>query len=100
MNIFPNLLVNNVSPRKKIQPFCESEEDWRLITGGAFESLFTYSRELLDNSFPDARISIINISSVNATLIGEQPASYHVAKAGVDTLTKYFAVHGRKKDPT
>lgn len=38
-----------------------------------------------------SKTSIVNIGSTNSSFISHQPLAYHVAKAGLNQLTKYYA---------
>ena len=40
--------------------------------------------------------SIINITSISATFVSHESASYQVSKAGLEQLTKYLAVYAGK----
>lgn len=43
-------------------------------------------------------LKICNISSISSKLISDQPASYHVSKSSINTVTKYFSVKYGKKN--
>jgi 3-oxoacyl-[acyl-carrier protein] reductase len=88
----PNLLVNNVSPRRKSNIFEETEESWDSTVDGSLKSCFTYSREFVKNLNQNEPATIVNIGSVCAELSTNQSPSYHVSKIGVEALTRYFAV--------
>jgi 3-oxoacyl-[acyl-carrier protein] reductase len=64
------------------------------------DSAFTYSRSFIKINSDVDHPRIINISSVNADLVGIQSPAYHVAKAGLEMLTKYIAINGKKILPT
>lgn len=58
---------------------------------------------LLAQAFINARAfeqkkpgTIVNISSISAQRVSDEPAGYHIAKAGIESLTRYLAVHGGK----
>ena len=93
--LHPTLLVNNVSPRRKTSLFEETEESWDTTIGGSLKSCFTYSREFLRNKQGNEFVTIVNIGSVSAEFATDQSASYHVAKSGVEALTRYFAVESK-----
>lgn len=90
--IYPTLLVNNVSPRRKSNVFEETEESWDRTVDGSLKSCFTYSREFVKNLSKSKFATIVNIGSVCAELSTNQSPSYHVSKSGIEALTRYFAV--------
>lgn len=99
MDLVPNTLINNVSPRSAKDFLSEDNDSWNRTTKGTLDSAFNYSRYFI-NANPDTYAPrIINISSVNAELVGSQSPAYHVAKAGIEMLTKYLSVEGKKLLP-
>ena len=99
MDLVPNVLINNVSPRSSTDFLSEDYDSWNRTTKGTLDSAFNYSRCFISAN-PDTNAPrIINISSVNAELVGSQSPSYHIAKAGIEMLTKYLAVEGKKVLP-
>ena len=87
------VLVNNARPKLDRRSLPESLEKFD------FEmQVMLKSPILLMTSFEKLRMknesaSIINISSINGTLISDQGLSYHVAKAALNQATRYFANH-------
>jgi 3-oxoacyl-[acyl-carrier protein] reductase len=96
----PNILINNISPRSHKSFSSEDHDSWKRTISGALDSAFTYSRSFIEFNSDVDNSRIINISSVNAELVGIQSPSYHVAKAGIEMLTKYIAIAGKKILPT
>lgn len=77
--------------------FCQryrgDRDDWQ----GELETSLSATKNIINlvaEEFDDSRErSIVIISSVAGTFIGlEQPLSYHVAKAGLNQLVRYYAV--------
>jgi len=99
MDLVPNTLINNVSPRSAKDFLSEDYDSWNRTTKGTLDSAFNYSRYFINANHDTNAPRIINISSVNAELVGFQSPSYHVAKAGLEMLTKYLAVEGKKLLP-
>ncbi len=95
-NLKPNhwVLVNNASNRKKNDLLSETRESWSEQVEVMLSVPFYWSQNFLEYSLShDSSGSICNISSVAARLTtGESPA-YHAAKAGLEALTRYMAVH-------
>lgn len=87
------LLVNNVRPRFKKTGDGTPIEDWGLALDLGLSSYFYCAREVISVMEKHGRGSIINISSIVANYICyEQPAGYHVAKAGINQLTRCQAL--------
>jgi 3-oxoacyl-[acyl-carrier protein] reductase len=100
MGLHPNVLINNVSPRSHRSISSEDHDSWTRTISGTLDSAFTYSRSFIEFNADADYSRIINISSINAELVGIQSPSYHVAKAGLEILTKYIALTGKKIIPT
>jgi len=100
LEIVPNILINNVSPRSVNNFLSEDFDSWNRTIKGTLDSAFNFSRSFINANLNTYAPRIINISSVNAELVGSQSPSYHVAKAGIEMLTKYLAVEGKKLLPT
>jgi len=68
-------------------------DDW----DGEIETSLTATKEIIDRSVDEfdgtGENSIVIVSSIASHLIaGEQPLSYHVAKAGLRQMVRYYAV--------
>lgn len=75
------------------QRFRDTKDDWQ----GELDTSLTATKniiELVSDNFDNTpERSIVIISSIASYFIGlEQPASYHVAKAGLNQLVRYYAV--------
>lgn len=86
-----NLLVNNA--RANSNPTCEemSLEDWELSMKVSLSGSFYCCREVIPIMAKIGEGCIINISSVAATGICNESTDYHVAKAGLNQLTRHLA---------
>ena len=100
IDLRPNILINNISPRSHNNFMTEDCESWQTTISGTLDSAFTYSRRFIELNSNVDYSRIINISSINAELVGIQSPSYHVAKAGLEMLTKYIALNGKKILPS
>lgn len=93
-----DVLINNARSGIRTQTLNESEENWDVSLDVSLKApLFAsqaFIREYTDNV---EMACIINISSVTAQTICNQSAAYHVAKAGLEHLTRYLAVYGGPK---
>lgn len=77
--------------------FCQRYRDSGDTWQGELEISLTATKNIIEyvsDEFNDiANRSIVIISSVASRLVGlEQPLGYHVAKAGLDALVRFFAV--------
>ena len=100
LDLLPNVLINNVSPRSAKDFLSEDQDSWIETIRGTIDSSFNFSRCFIRANLESHTPRVINISSVNAELVGAQSPSYHVAKAGLEMLTKYLAVEGKKLLPS
>jgi NAD(P)-dependent dehydrogenase (short-subunit alcohol dehydrogenase family) len=87
-----DILVNNAGIVIRGPSVSYSEGDWRknidVMLNGVFFCSQVAGKYMIENKSGN----IVNISSINAKLAGSEIASYCVAKAGVDMLTRVLAV--------
>jgi len=88
-----------VSPRSAKDFLSEDNDSWNRTIKGTLDSAFSYSRSFINANSDTSAPRIVNLSSVNAELVGSQSPAYHVAKAGIEILTKYLAIEGKKLLP-
>ena len=90
MNVFA--LVNNLGYRSNRNLLTEDLESWEATFSISLRSAFALSQSfILHNSYKERKY-IVNIGSVTANFISQQSPSYHISKAGLESLTKYLAV--------
>ena len=91
-NSHPFALINNVGYRSEKNLLTENLESWEATFSVSLRSAFAVSQSFITQSSFQGRKYIVNIGSITAGLISNQSPAYHVAKAGLEGLTKYLAV--------
>lgn len=88
-----DVLVNNARFGKTMPVFEESEDSWAAGIAVDLKAGFFSSQEAIQHMFgQEGGGCIVNISSTAAQLVCQQSPVYHIAKAGVVQMTRYFAV--------
>ena len=77
-----------------LQRYRGKEDDWQ----GELQTTLTATKNIVEHLAPDFSLDgdngIVMVSSVFAKYVGEgQAASYHVAKAGLDQMMRYYALN-------
>lgn len=89
-----DILINNVKAGERLSLLDESESNWDLTNNVILKSAFFSSQEFVKLiKVHGGKGSILNIVSVAADLVTNESPSYHVAKAGLQQLTRYIAIH-------
>jgi len=86
-----DILINNARPKLKTNSFAESLEEWDLGMAVLLNGPALLSGLALKH-FPITGGNIVNLVSVASQFVSQQPAVYHVAKAGLVQLTRVLAV--------
>jgi len=95
-----DILVNNARAGKRTSPLSETLENFELTSDISLKAPLFFSQAVIkqtanrNDSTSDKNKCIINISSVVAQNICKESAGYHIAKASLENLTRYLAVHG------
>jgi NAD(P)-dependent dehydrogenase (short-subunit alcohol dehydrogenase family) len=94
-----DILHNNVGigQRPYGGPLDVEEATWDRVINVNLKSMFLTSRAVLPQMLKHGKGVILNISSVAASIHVSPHLVYGVSKAGVNTLTRYFAVHYAEK---
>lgn len=95
-----NLLVNNagMAPRERNDVLDTSEESFHEVMDVNLSGPFFLSQQVAKHmleqkqSDPEFSASIVNISSVSATLASANRGEYCISKAGMSMMTQLFAV--------
>lgn len=90
-------LVNCASQRTKNDLMTETRESWMSqLTVGSWAP-FVLSKAVVEAAIRlNIHGGIVNITSPSSRLVSNQSPSYHVAKAGLEALTRYLAVHAAR----
>ena len=92
-----DLLVNNArAPRTNSDDFM-CMDDWDPSMSVMLSASYYCSIAVIPYMEKIKSGSIVNISSIASTNVCGLSAGYHVAKAGLNQLTKYLALHAGKK---
>lgn len=93
-----DFLINNARPRFDFTNYYDIAKEWDLAINVLLKAPAFLSRYVIPKMIDNGGGSIVNISSMNAFFISQQPASYHIAKSGLLQLTKYLAHEFGKKN--
>ena len=85
-------LINNISYRSGQNLESENLDSWEKTLSISLRSAFSLSQSFIFNNDYMERKYIVNIGSITSQLISHQSPAYHVAKGGLESLTKYLAV--------
>jgi NAD(P)-dependent dehydrogenase (short-subunit alcohol dehydrogenase family) len=86
-----DVLINNARSGFKEKFLHETLDNWNNTFDINLKAHFFLTQELIRNKLKKNFMSIINISSVASELVSKESASYHMSKASIDMMTKYFA---------
>lgn len=89
--------INNASVRHKTNWMSESRISWLEQSDAALWGSFAIARATIRACLERGMSgSVLNIVSPVAHLVANQSPAYHASKAGLEALTRYFAVHGQR----
>ncbi len=86
-----DIIVNNARPRIDLSPFPDCMGDWDRAMNVMVKVPAQIIAEALPYLTEQGGGTVLNISSVAAFHVSNQPVTYHVAKAGVVQMTKKLA---------
>ena len=91
-------LINNVSLRTNTDIMHENFASWNATFDVTLRAAFTLAQAFINDSSYEGYRYIINIGSITSDLYSAQSPAYHIAKGGIESLTKYLAVAGPSKN--
>ncbi len=91
-----DVVVNNARSGKRVGYLNETESTWQETMSVTLNAPFFITQAAI-RVMGDRGGVIINVSSVAAHVVGHDSPSYHIAKAGIEQMTKYFAVYAGAK---
>lgn len=90
-----DILINNARAGIRTAPFKETEDNFQIALDVSLRAPLFLSQSFINCSIIKKNAGcILNISSVSALSIGSESVAYHLAKAALENLTRYLAVHG------
>lgn len=88
-------LINNARSASKTLPLNENIECFKETCNvGVMVPLLLSQSFIKSGNLHNSLRAIVNISSIASKNVSTESASYHIAKAGIDSLTRYLAVWG------
>lgn len=91
-----DILVNNAGTNNRKHILESSEADYRELTGLNMDSVFEMCRLIHPLLKESVSGSIVNVTSVAASVSVGTGAAYAMTKAGINQLTRYLAVEWAK----
>lgn len=86
-----DMLINNARSGKRLGFFDENENTWEEGIAVTLKAAFFLSLEAVRCMAKNKKGCIINISTIEALLVGPDSPIYHIAKAGMLQMTRYLA---------
>jgi NAD(P)-dependent dehydrogenase (short-subunit alcohol dehydrogenase family) len=91
-----DVLVNNARSGRRTSMLEEDEDSWEEGISVTLRAAFFASQEAVRHMSQKDGGRIVNICSVAAYLTSNEAPIYHIAKAGMVQMTRYFAAHAGK----
>lgn len=90
-----DILINNARAGVRTAPLKETEVNFQITLEVSLRAPLFLSQSFINYCTTKENADcILNISSVAALNVGGESISYHLAKAALENLTRYLAVHG------
>ena len=93
-----DILVNNARGGYRTAPLMEDADNFEATMSVGVRAPMIMSQQFMRyaQANPGTARAIVNISSTAASTVSGESCSYHLAKASLEALTRYFAVEGGK----
>ncbi|MCX5809903.1 MAG: SDR family NAD(P)-dependent oxidoreductase [Proteobacteria bacterium] len=91
-----DILVNNARSGRRTSALEEDEDSWEEGISVTLRAAFFSSQEAIRFMSQKGGGNIVNICSIAANLTSNEAPIYHIAKAGMLQMTRYFAAHAGK----
>jgi len=89
-----DILINNVRGERGNSFLNETADSvMKAVNVGMTAPLLISQIFISLSAHPASEKSIVNISSIASQRVGEESAGYHATKGGVESITRYLAVH-------
>ncbi|OFI35328.1 hypothetical protein BFC17_13470 [Alteromonas lipolytica] len=93
-------LINTARGPRGVEPLAETSDSFEAGLGVSLKAPLLLAQHFIRQAgdpLTAQHRSIVNISSVCAQSVAQESASYHIAKAGIESLTRYLAVFAGAK---
>ena len=87
-----DIMINNCRAGTRTSLLNESEKNWDITLGVMLKASFFLAQQMAKRMAKRKGAVILNISSVLSKVVSHESPSYHVAKAGLEQLTRYLAI--------
>ena len=88
-----DILVNNARSGKRTTLSDENDESWDEGIAVTLKAAYFASQEAIHTMAQNGKGSIVNISSIMSQFTSNESPIYHISKAGMSHMTRYFATH-------
>lgn len=94
-----DVLINNARSGERPEPLSDTASNFFKTMDVSLLAPMLLSQCFINNIkklgvMDVANYSIVNISSISSSSVSDESSSYHLAKSGLEGLTRYLAVHG------
>jgi NADP-dependent 3-hydroxy acid dehydrogenase YdfG len=91
-------LINNARLKTKSKFLEENDKQWQKVINVNLTSHFLITQEIIKKNKIKNKLTVINITSVAASLVTKEDCSYHCSKSGLEQMGRYFAYNALKNN--